>query len=490
LDSLLSFVCQRMGADRAAICLVHKGSGKVFIHRRAGLVSEKREGGLLDLGDEALARVCETGQSVVSPKALGGPPPLGRPGGAGPAADTQGSFACVPISRAGKTIGCISSEGRFGSPEGLQSHAEAMAAIAGLLAGPADLFMLESIDKAAWERRAQSLAGELGELRSRYRPSYLVGSSKGMQEVYFLIRKVASKKTTVLLLGESGVGKDIVANAIHCDGLMPSGPFVKFGCASHAEAMAESRLFGVEREPFSGAVFRKGRLEAADGGTIFLDEISQLPLGAQAKLLRVLQESAFERVGGSNPVRADARVIASSTRDLAELVAKGRFLEELYYRLSVFPILIPPLREREGDISSLARHFLAKFSEAAGKGVKSISPQADAILSSYDWPGNVKELESVMLRAVILAEDAAVQPHDLPLAVKSASGGGRRGQAGLAARLSSIEHEMLTEALRLHQGNISAAAKGLGLTRRSMGLRMKRLNLGYKQFRPAQGPSG
>ena len=265
---------------------------------------------------------------------------------------------------------------------------------------------------------------------------------------------------------------------------------IKLNCAALTESLAESQLFGHEKGSFTGAVFHKGRFEAADGGTIFLDEIGELPLGVQAKLLRVLQERAFERVGGGAPVSVDIRVVAATNRDLAEMVAKGRFREDLYYRLNVFPILIPPLRDRGDDVTTLARHFLARFNEETGKAVESISPQAMKILKSYDWPGNVRELENVMLRAVILAEDKAVQPHDLPLGLKSGGAAGKRGPGGLEARLANIEHEMLTEALRLHRGNISAAAKDLGLTRRSMGLRMKRLNLSYKQFRPAQGPAG
>jgi Nif-specific regulatory protein len=326
-------------------------------------------------------------------------------------------------------------------------------------------------------------------MRSRYCPSNLVGSSKAMQEVYFLIRKVAAKKTTVLLIGESGVGKETAANAIHYDGLKAAGPLVKFGCGQTTELLADSRLFGREKGTSAGAPGQKGRFEAADGGTIFLDDIDQLPLGVQAKLLGFLKERSFERAGGAKAVKADVRVVAATCRDLAELVAEGRFIEDLYYRLSVFPIVIPPLREREGDVGTLARHFLARFNEETGKDVKFISPQAMKALRSYDWPGNVRELENVMLRAVILAEDGTVQLHDLPLVLKSASGQNRPGGGGLAARLDNIEHEMLTEALRLHRGNISAAAKDLGVTRRSMGLRMKRLSLSYKQFRPAQGPA-
>jgi Nif-specific regulatory protein len=487
LDSLLGFMRREMGACRAMVCLIHQATERIFVHRSAGLTAEEEQRGVYGFGEGVTGRVVKTGQPVVVGRIGDEPLFLNRTRGAPLRDDLDRSFACVPIVRAGRILGCLSSEGRFGGPAQLRRHVDALAVMANLLAGPVELYQMERIDKVLWERRAQSLAGELSEMRQRRFPSSLVGSSKAMQEVFFLIRKVASKKTTVLLLGESGVGKEMVADAIHYDGLKAVGPLIKFNCAALTESLAESQLFGHEKGSFTGAVFHKGRFEAADGGTIFLDEIGELPLGVQAKLLRVLQERTFERVGGTAPVSVDIRVVAATNRDLADMVAKGRFREDLYYRLNVFPILVPPLRERGDDVATLARHFLARFSEETGRAVESISPQAMRILRSHDWPGNVRELENVMLRAVILAEDRTIQPHDLPLALKAQGEYGRDG--GLEARLANIEHEMLTEALRLHRGNISAAAKELGLTRRSMGLRMKRLNLSYKQFRPAQGPA-
>jgi Nif-specific regulatory protein len=487
LDALLSYARMEMGAQMAMVRVLRYGSEDILAHKASP--PEGLGPGQDEALTRALERVCETGQSVIDLNAAelsSSPGPAAGQGGNG---GFSLSLCCVPISRAGKTLGCLAACGRFGSAAELYLKAGELTLLASLLAAQVDLFVLENVEKVLWERRAQSLAAELGEMRSRYCPSNLVGSSKAMQEVYFLIRKVAAKKTTVLLIGESGVGKETAANAIHYDGLKAAGPLVKFGCAQAAEQLAESRLFGRERGILAGAAGQKGRFEDADGGTIFLDDIDQLPLGVQAKLLRFLKERSFERAGGAKAVRADVRVVAATCRDLAELVAEGRFIEDLYYRLSVFPIVIPPLREREGDVGALARHFLARFNEETGKDVKAISPQAMKALKSYDWPGNVRELENVMLRAVILAEDGTVQLHDLPLALKSASGQSRPGGGGLAARLDNIEHEMLTEALRLHRGNISAAAKDLGVTRRSMGLRMKRLSLSYKQFRPAQGPA-
>jgi Nif-specific regulatory protein len=321
-------------------------------------------------------------------------------------------------------------------------------------------------------------------MRERYCPTSLVGSSKAIQEVYYLIQKVATRKTTVLLLGESGVGKEMAANALHYYGLKALGPLVKFNCAALAENLVESELFGHEKGSFTGASFHKGRFEMADGGTIFLDEIGELPLGAQAKLLRVLQERAFERVGGGVPIHVDIRVIAATNRDLHEMVKEGLFREDLYYRLNVFPILIPPLREREDDVILLAKRFLAHYNEETGKSIAGFAPSTLRLLKAYHWPGNVRELENVIHRAVILAADTLICPHDLPLAINTPEFSEANSANGLESRLAKIEHQMLSESLRGKKGNISAAAKELGLTRRSMALRMKRLNLAYKDFRP------
>ncbi|MDR1656078.1 MAG: sigma 54-interacting transcriptional regulator [Deltaproteobacteria bacterium] len=489
LDCLLAHMRQHMGSLRAMVCLCHEATEKIFVHRSIGLTAEERNRGVYGFGEGVTGRAARTGRPVVVSRIGDEPLFLNRTRDITIKGDLDRSFVCVPIVRSGKVLGCLSSEGRFGGPPRLNRHVDALTVMADLLAGPLELYLTEKIDKVLWERRAQSLVTELGEMRRKYCPTELVGSSKAMQDVYFLIRKVAAKKTTVLLFGESGVGKEMVANAIHYDGLKAVGPLIKFNCAGLTELAAESQLFGHQKGPFTETVFHKGRFEAADGGTIFLDEIGQLPLGVQAKLLRVLQEHTFERVGGAVAVKVDIRVVAATTRDLSEMVAKGLFREDLYYRLNVFPIFIPPLRERDDDVVTLARHFLTRFARETQKKVESISSQALKLLRAYDWPGNVRELENVMLRAVILAEDKVIQPHDLPLSLKTQSQGGRKSPHGLETRLANIEHEMLTEALRHRRGNISAAAKDLGLTRRSMGLRMKRLNLTYKQFRPIQGPA-
>jgi Nif-specific regulatory protein len=304
-----------------------------------------------------------------------------------------------------------------------------------------------------------------------------------MQEIYGLLQKVASSKTTVLLLGESGVGKEMIADALHYGGPCPEGPFIKFNCAALPEGIVESELFGHESGAFTGAQFRTGKFERASGGSIFLDEVGELAPKVQAKLLRILQEKEFERVGGNKPISVDIRVIAATNRDLSEMVRQGTFREDLFYRLNVFPIDVPPLRQRGNDIITLAEYFMRGYAAEVNKKMTSISTSAINSMLQYPWPGNVRELENAIHRAVILADDEMLHMGHLPLAVQHRAQNPEARPRGIGARLEAIEHEMLVESLRKYGGNISAAAEGLGLTRRIMSLRLKHFSLNYKDFR-------
>ena len=262
---------------------------------------------------------------------------------------------------------------------------------------------------------------QIGHLLARPLHRTRSGNAKGMREVYALIDKVAATRTTVLVLGESGVGKELVANAIHYNSPNAEGPFIKVNCAALPESLAESELFGHEKGSFTGAtMMHKGYFEQASGGTIFLDEVGELSLTVQAKLLRVLQERTVERVGGSKPVKVDVRIIAATNRDLAEMVGQGTFREDLYYRLDVFPIPIPPLRERGSDIITLADHFVTSFAKENRREVKRISTPALNMLMSYHWPGNVRELENVIEQALVMGEGPELQEGDLPAFLRHA----------------------------------------------------------------------
>jgi Nif-specific regulatory protein len=321
-------------------------------------------------------------------------------------------------------------------------------------------------------------------LEQRFKPDNIIGNAKPMLEVYELVNKVSQTKSTVLILGESGVGKELIANAIHYNGTTADGPFIKFSCAALPESIVESELFGHEKGSFTSAIgMRKGRFELADNGTIFLDEVGELSPAMQAKLLRVLQEKTFERVGGSRPIKVDLRIIAATNRDLKAMADKGTFREDLYYRLNVFPITVPPLRDRASDIILIADHFAAIFSQQMGKSIVRISTPALNMLMAYHWPGNVRELENAIERSVILSDDGVIHGYNLPPSLQTSTETGTNFGCGLDGKLNAVEYEMLIEALKTHQGNMTDAAKDLGLTRRILGLRMEKHNISYKDFR-------
>jgi len=350
-----------------------------------------------------------------------------------------------------------------------------------MIAPAVELYLMENFEKVHLEKEIRRLNDAL---KQKFKPVNIIGSSKTMLEVYELIRKITNTKTTVLILGESGVGKELVAGAIHFNSKLAEGPFVKFNCAALPESIIESELFGHEKGSFTGAATQRvGRFEDADGGTIFLDEVGELSMSMQAKLLRVLQEKTFERVGGNQTIKVDIRIITATNRDLVDMVAKGTFREDLFYRLNVFPITIPPLRDRGSDIITLADHFVSRFAKEAGKEIKRISTPALNMLMSYNWPGNVRELENVIERAVILTEDEVIHGCNLPPSLQTSVLTESDYKGSLEAKLASVEYEMLVEALKTHHGNMTEAARELGLTRRIMGLRLGKFNLDYKTFR-------
>ena len=298
----------------------------------------------------------------------------------------------------------------------------------------------------------------------------LLARDSRMLRVLDLVRKVAPTPATVLLIGESGTGKEVLARCVHSNSRRASGPFVALNCAALAPSLIESELFGHERGSFTGAVNRhEGVFERAHGGTLFLDEIAELDSSLQSKLLRVLQERTFERVGGAKPVEVDVRVIAATNRDVQQMVREGTFRTDLYYRLSTFPVEIPPLRERPSDIEALALHFLERASRRMEKPALRLGPEARGAILSYAWPGNVRELENAIERAAILADDD-VRPEHL-IFLESANGTVVGGEAGL--NMKDVERRAIEEALRKHGGNRTRAARELGISLRTLQYRLK-----------------
>ena len=313
-------------------------------------------------------------------------------------------------------------------------------------------------------------------VRDRVAPNNMVGTSPAMQSVFEVVDQVAPSRATVLITGESGTGKELVANALHARSPRANGPFIKLHCAALAESLLESELFGHERGSFTGAMARKdGRFSLADGGTLFLDEIGEISPSIQVKLLRFLQEHEFERVGGTQTIHVDVRVIAATNRNLREEVAKGRFREDLFYRLNVVALEMPPLRDRRSDIVALARHFLERYTRENSKTLDAISPDALEVMVAYDWPGNVRELENAIERAVVLSQGTTLEAKWLPPAIRpvvTATG----APIVPGAKLADIEKHAILETLKSTGGSTSRAADILGISTRTIQYRLHQYN--------------
>jgi Nif-specific regulatory protein len=322
------------------------------------------------------------------------------------------------------------------------------------------------------------------ELKEKHEFAHIIGNSNPMKHVYDQVTQVAKSNATVLLRGESGTGKEMIANAIHYNSLRAKKPLIKINCAALPDTLIESELFGHEKGAFTGADrFKKGRFEMADGGTLFLDEIGDLPLQTQIKLLRVLQEREFERLGGGQTIKTNIRLITATNKNLEEAIARGEFREDLYYRLNVFTIYLPPLRERKSDILLLAEHFLEKFELEHGKRIRRISTPAIDMLMSYHFPGNVRELENAIERAVVVCDSNVIHGHHLPPTLQTAEVTGTVTDLSLKSAVEAFERGMIQDALKSTRGNIAKAAKQLDSTERILGYKIKQYGIDTMRFR-------
>jgi transcriptional regulator with GAF, ATPase, and Fis domain len=381
----------------------------------------------------------------------------------------QGAAALLgsPVTAFERTLAAIALQseavGRF-----TENHLQLVTAL-GSIAGPA----LENARRLELvENENRRLQAEIG------RQHNMVGESAPMRAVYHMIAKAAPSDATVLIQGESGTGKELVARAIHAGSRRSGKVFLAINCATLSESLMESELFGHERGAFTGAIAQKrGKFELADGGTLFLDEVGELAPVLQAKLLRVLQEREFERVGGTRPIKVDIRLMAATNRDLEEPAESGLFRRDLYYRLNVIALVAPPLRERREDIPLLARYFVAKYAEKTGRRIAGISPAARACLTRYDWPGNVRELENAMERAVVLGSSELIEPEDLPESALETGPGGDISVGGYHEALVEAKKRLILGAIEEAGGSHQAAAKALGINQTYLSRLIRNLNL-------------
>ena len=317
--------------------------------------------------------------------------------------------------------------------------------------------------------------------------SEIVGTSPSMAKIFDVIRKVAPTTTNILITGETGTGKELVANAIHANSPRKLNPFIKINCSAIAENLMESELFGYEKGAFTGAVSTKaGRFELAHKGTLFLDEVGEVPKDMQAKLLRVIQDQEFERVGGLQTIKVDVRLITATNRNLMQDVKDGRFREDLYYRLNVLPIHVPPLRERPEDIPHLTAFFIQKFNKKLDRNVRGLDPAVEELFSIYDWPGNIRELENLIERLVLMAQVETIRLGDLPREVVAAAEASAALKAAdqkkpfkdvIREKTEEVERQMIVRVLEECEGNVSKAARQLGLSRKGLHLKLAKYNL-------------
>jgi len=481
IQPILKLISEHVGMLRGTITLLDRKTDEIFIESAFGLSKVQKRKGKYKLGEGITGKVVLTGKPMIIPRIQEEPHFLDKTGAREELEKKDISFICVPIKIGNETMGALSVDRLFDENVSLEEDMHLLTIIASMIAQAVRLRQTAQEERRRLMEENTRLQEEL---RSRFRPSNIIGNSREMQEVYNLIGHVSKSDANVLIRGESGTGKELVAHAIHYNSSRAGRPFVKVHCAALPETIVESELFGHEKGAFTGAIStRKGRFELAEGGTLFLDEIGDLSPATQIKLLRVLQEREFERVGGTGTIKADVRLITATNRDLEEAMGRGEFRDDLYYRLNVFPIHIPPLRDRKSDILLLTDFFVEKYGKANHKDIRRVSTSAIDMLIAYHWPGNVRELENCIERAVILSTDGVIHGYHLPPTLQTAEASGTVQRETLGEALDNLEREMLLEALKSSRGNMSKAAKALGVTERIMGLRVRKHMIDPSHFK-------
>ena len=478
---VLAIMSEHMGMHRGAITILNRKTGEIFIQESYGLSVEEVSRGRYVLGEGITGRVVESGQPAVIHKIGEEPDFLDKTRSRKNLEREDISFICVPIITSQGVIGTLSADKLFGEHLTLEEDLKLLSIIATMISRAVRLYQAlhEEHLQASENRQRVFRDMEDNDIADNF-----IGNSSRMLALFGLIKKIAPTQTTVLILGESGVGKELVAQSIHTNSDRKNNPLVQFNCAALPENLIESELFGHEKGSFTGATAtRVGKFQQAADGTIFLDEVGELSLSAQAKLLRVLQEKEIDRIGGTGTIKIDVRVIAATNKNLEELVEKGEFREDLFYRLDVFPITIPPLRERKTDIPLLADFFIDRYSRMNGKIVSRISTPAIDMLMSYHWPGNVRELENCIERAVILTDDETIHGYHLPPSLQKANPLLKRPSGNLQEQLDRLEYELIIEELKQCNGIMSTAAERLGLTVRQMGLRIDKYSIDTSRFK-------
>ena len=482
MQRVLQILIRHHGVVRGMVTLLRDGELHVEaiegFDDRARSVSYK-------VGEGITGQVVQSGKPIVVPRVSKEPEFLNRMPRRADIPRHELSFICVPILVQRTTAGTLAVDLKFKPERDYESSVKFFGIVSSMIAQALNVQRLVEEER---RRLVDENTHLRQELRERYDFSNIIGTSGPTRQMYEQVAQVAQTNTTVLIRGESGTGKELIAHAIHYNSLRAKKPFVKVSCAALPDTLIESELFGYEKGAFTGANARKkGRFELAESGTIFLDEIGDINLGTQVKLLRVIQEREFERLGGTESVRVNVRVIAATNKDMEKAIAEGTFREDLYYRLNVFTIFVPPLRDRKADMLLLADHFLEKFSREHGKVIKRISTPAIDMLMSYHWPGNVRELENALERSVLVCDGQVIHGHHLPPSLQTADASGTVTRVSLKDAVEGFERDLIQDALKTTRGNRAKAARLLDTTERILNYKVRNLGVDVRRFHPSDG---
>jgi len=481
LYRVLDILSDTMNMVRGTISILNPLRDEISIEVAHGISRTDMARVRYKLGEGITGEVIACGEAIAIPKTSEEPRFLNRTSARRKQKGKELSFICVPIKRGAQVIGALSVDKTYDATYSLAAGKELLSVIATMVARQVINLEKVRIEKEQLREENKRLRGEL---ENKYRVTGIIGNSNKMREVFQITSQVSRSNATVLIRGESGTGKELVANAIHYNSLRAQKPFVKVNCAALPPTLIESELFGHERGAFTGAVSQKlGKFELADKGTLFLDEIGSIGLDVQVNLLRVLQEKEFERVGGHKTIKIDVRIVTATNKNLERAVDDEQFRGDLYYRLNVFPIYMPPLRERRTDVLLLADHFLEKYARENGKDIRRFSTPAIDMLMDYHWPGNVRELENCIERAVLLCEEGAIHSYHLPPTIQTGEESDTLPSLSLEDAITSLEREMIIDALKNTKGNVTNAAEVLRTTVRIFSYKAGKYNVDYRDYR-------
>ncbi len=484
LENIVAILNREKGMKNGTVTIVNPATGELEIEVAHGISAEAKKRGRYKLGEGITGKVAATGEPIIVPCIGDEPLFLNRTRSRGEKGKKKSSFLCVPIIAENRSIGALSIDRYYEEGFGLQSEQDLrfLTVVSSLIAQTVLRIQKVNREKEALEQENVKLRRELS---AKHRIDEIIGNSSRMQEVFDMIHRVADTRATVLLRGESGTGKTLVAKALHHNSGRKNGPFVVVNCSALPETLLESELFGHEKGAFTGATERKtGRFEQAAGGTLFLDEIGEISPTVQIKLLNVIQEKTFQRLGSSRILKADLRLVAATNRDLETAVKNGSFREDLYYRLNVFPIFLPPLRERRTDILLLAEYFLEKYARENNRNIQRISTGAIDLLVQYHWPGNVRELQNCMERAVLICDGRTIRSFHLPPTLQTPDSiRSDKKPLSLAAAVENFEKELIIEALKHTNGNQTKAASYLDTSLRIINYKIHGYGIDPKKFK-------